>query len=723
MVDVPDAVVVELTGPVGVAVPLLASRTPVAPAAELGRLRAVAEGPRTPGLAGRPAAAGFRSSGERRGEGDSPVLDALRSLPELLTQRLLGALELTVAELDLAAVPDLSGLLGAPFTGRFAVTRLGRESEAVTGAVMLDRTWPGALPLVAALARRLAAHPDVAARLTVDPGLADEPGVAAAHGAAHLALGVATAAAVLHLVGSGEWAVEPPAVLGAGIGAAVLLLREAPMPAGYAAAVLARARAEYRLPVHAGQSALVSEHRFALLEGGGVPAVDFAGNGLVAVVLGGAVIRTGVESGHVSTTLRVLDGPPAGVAAGWEEIIEVSWRSGGTGAAVLGSGAGAPDLRRCTPPWPGDYRLRVHARGRDDLEERGSESYELVVWQAPAAPEVVYARTDRLGHRLRGEAEPVRPELPEAAYRWVRGSSLGEAATVTVVTGSDVAEVLRAFGADPGRPESARAVVEDLSRRRSVDPWVAVLDAGDAVLAVEWNGWTGSTVPVLVRASAGGRAASMFWNVNAATRLTFAERGDLLLAVEPAGDFAVPPALAVTFAGLDFADRNRSRWHMGLAAVQRFTGHGFTAEHLARIEAADVAFRIVPDLPPLYPNRHPRRADPLGAATGTLAGLPEPRLRELAWWAVAEAARYAGLSDDPDIAASLSARALTPDAVVRARRSQLDGGEHRALWLALHRATNPDPVTAVIETVDAARYIAGPHAANLIADARARIAG
>ncbi|MFC5007690.1 DUF6461 domain-containing protein [Dactylosporangium cerinum] len=724
MDDIPDAVLAALAGPVAAALPLLVARTPAAPAVELGRLRAAVDGlawPVRPGSGSHAAPGGLRSRG-RRGPGGSPVLDALGALEELLVQRLLGALELTVAELDLTAAPDLTGFLGEPFTGGYSVVSMGRKSEAVTGAATLERIRPGALPLVAALAGRLATHPHIAAVLEVDPGATDEAGIAAAHGAARLALGVATAAAVLHRVGIGAWATEPPTVLGAGIGTAVLLLRAAPVPDGYGAAVLARARAEYRLPNRSGGSALVSEHRFALTEGTDVPRADFTGNGLVAVVPGGAVIRTGVETGHVGFTLVVLDGPPPDVETIWEEVVEVSWRATGSGAAVPGPHERAPDPRRCTPPWPGDYRLRVHALGRDEPDDRGSEHYQLMVWQAPAAPEIVHARTDRLGHRLRGEPEPVRPERPEAVYRWLRDSSIGEAATVTVAIGTAVADVVAAFGADPARPESARALVDDLSRRRSIDPWVAVLDLGGAVLAVEYNGWQGSTAPVLIRASAGGRAASMYWNVNAVTRLSFAEHGELLLAVEPSGDLGAPPALAAALGDLDFADRHRDRRRMGLVAVQGFTGHGITAEHLARIAAADVAFRIVPDLPALHPDRRPRADHPLGPGIDVLTGLPEPRLRDLAWWAAAEAARYAGLGADPDVAASLAARALTPDAVRRARRSQLDDGEHRTFWLALHQATNPDPVTAVLATVHAARYVAGPHAADLIAGARARIA-
>jgi hypothetical protein len=93
-------------------------------------------------------------------------------------------------------------------------------------------------------------------------------------------------------------------------------------------------------------------------------------------------------------------------------------------------------------------------------------------------------------------------------------------------------DVLRAFGADPDRPESLRQISDDVTARMSIDPWVAVLEAGTAVLAVEYNGFQGADQAVLRRASAGGRAG-MFWNVNALTRLSFAEGGQMLASFEP----------------------------------------------------------------------------------------------------------------------------------------------------------------------------------------------
>ena len=92
---------------------------------------------------------------------------------------------------------------------------------------------------------------------------------------------------------------------------------------------------------------------------------------------------------------------------------------------------------------------------------------------------------------------------------------------------------------------------------------------------------------------------------------------------------------------------------MGLVAEKRFTGHSVTAEDLARIEAAGIGFRILLDLPILYPY-HPQHGDPLGLDLDALTGLPAPDLRELAWWAAAEAARHAGADSDPDIVASIA---------------------------------------------------------------------
>ncbi|MER7273058.1 DUF6461 domain-containing protein [Dactylosporangium sp. NPDC000244] len=531
--------------------PALMRRVPLTPARVLGRLNAPVEEPARPWM-----------------RTPEPAVDALTA------ERLLGALERFVARQDWGVERDLlTGVEPPPRGHRYAfVSAGGHESEAFAAARLLDGLRKGTAERVAALVRELATHPGVAPLLAVDGG--DEAAIAAAHGAAHLVLAVAVAGAVVHQV-------EPPvlvdpaaATVGLGLGAASALLRDTPLPAAYAGALLAKIRREYLLPRHMAGSVQAEAHRFGLAEGDLPDLADFSATGLVSGGDGGAVVRTGIADGWLRVEFVVLAGPPAEVEDDWEEAAEVSWRAL-EGQAALGH------LGRQTPPWPGDYRLRVYASGRDEAEA-DFERYKLVVWAAPAAPPLVLRRTDRLGHRLRGEPEPRRATRPEHAYRWVHRSELQVAATVTIVTGATLAEVVRAFGADPDRPEP---IAEDATDH------LMALDAGAAVLVVENNGYLGSHRDVLEAASAGGRAASMYWNVNAVTRLSFAERGRLIAQHEPWGRETWPRELAEVLDGIDFASPGE-RPGKGLVAVERFTGRGITAGDLAAIRATGVGYRV-----------------------------------------------------------------------------------------------------------------------------------
>jgi hypothetical protein len=59
---------------------------------------------------------------------------------------------------------------------------------------------------------------------------------------------------------------------------------------------------------------------------------------------------------------------------------------------------------------------------------------------------------------------------------------------------------------------------------------------------------------------------------------------------------------------------------------------------------------------------------------------------------------------------------------LQARATELEGRhQHRQAWLAAHAATNPDPLAAAINTLECARYVLGPHAADFLDLARERI--
>jgi hypothetical protein len=311
-------------------------------------------------------------------------------------------------------------------------------------------------------------------------------------------------------------------------------------------------------------------------------------NGLVQVVPGGFVVRTGATDVDLTVWLRVLaEEEPGGIALGsWDEVVDLSYDVVGGSASLTGPHAPARSRWPLTSPWPGPVRARISARGRDEVDPL-AEVYEIVLWPAPAAPEVVHKATDRLGHQLRGEPAPPAVVRPEAAYRWVDDSSIGEWATVTVVTGLGVDQVLKAFGADPDKP----VPFDELSEESDFGLWVAVLPVSGTVLVVEDCGWQGTQEPVLRRASTAGRAASMQWNTTGKTLLSFARDGTVL-------DMFLPPPYhqpddADVSAALDglALDYNHPT-ETGLAAVERFTGYRLRRADLDRIESAGVGYRV-----------------------------------------------------------------------------------------------------------------------------------
>ncbi|MCG8916478.1 DUF6461 domain-containing protein [Actinokineospora sp. PR83] len=544
----------QLIASVAEALPLVSARIPDAPAAELGRFRLL----------------------DRDHPYQTPVQAAHDALGPLLASRLLGVLELTVAELRVAAPGGLTAGLAPLTSGAFGLMSFGHEPATRKPLALVEAVNPGATALVVDLARALARESEVRRLLAVGAEVVGEEEIIAQHGRAHLALAVVTAGAVLREVGA-----DPVAVVATALGVAALLLHDAGAPPSYAAAALDKRRADYRLPLSASVHAVATGGHFALVEHGVAADPDFAENGLVAPIPGGVAVRTGVEAGQVQVGLDVLAEPPSEVdLAVWDEVVEVSWTAEAGFATLTG---GPQDCR--TPPWSGPYRVRVHARGRDGDDVEG---HHLVVWSAPAAPPIVHKRTDRLGHRLRGEPEPPVVTAPDAAFRWVHQGRLSVAATITSVTGLTPDEVVLAFGADPGVPLSW----EECQNGVEWVPAVAVRQCGDVVVAVEVNGFRGSDEAVLRELSRAGRAASMFWNAKAVTCLSFARGGEVLWAEELLDELPTSQAPEVRRAlpGLDFDDY-RHLEAKGVAAVARFTGGGPTERDLERLLHDDVAFR------------------------------------------------------------------------------------------------------------------------------------
>jgi len=524
------------------AIPLVLRHIPAASAVDLGRLAGArqARAPRR----------GSAVSSAFRGLSGTDVAAAVRS---------------AVDAVDVTASPDLVGHLVAR-QGEFGYLTSSTESEESLSLRLLDICHPGATDLVVEHVFRLVHDPGIAPLLAVGPEHTDEADIAGRHGAAHLALCAATSAALLRAL---DTDFARAAIVGTALGAAALLLRDRPMPAGYAAAVRAKRQAEYVYPGWSSATPVVSGHRFALADGPVPDTADFSANGLVTVVPGGVLVRTGVAEGYVSASLSVVAEPwPEIDLTGWDEVVEVSWR-----AEV---GEAGFDGRGVTPPWPGDLRVLVQATGRDDgVDER----YWVRVWLAPAAETVVHKLTDRLGHRLRGEPEPPVVVAPERDHWWVEKSAFQVAATVTAVVGLSVAEVLEVFGVDAETGSMAEARVGGIYQ------WIAVGEVDGVVVVFEDNGFAGTRDEVLHRLSRNGKAASAYWNVNAVTRLSFARDGEVLASFEPGPCPSDDPEVRAAFDPFDFVDR-RHRDAKLVAAVARFTGRTITEADFDAVEVA-----------------------------------------------------------------------------------------------------------------------------------------
>jgi hypothetical protein len=416
---------------------------------------------------------------------------------------------------------------------------------------------------------------------------------------------------------------------------------------------------------------------------------DFRANGLASAVPAGILIRTGTPEGRVFVTLSVVEQEPVPQLQPWAEIVDLSMD---LPEPVLTIGAEAVDL-----PGPGDYRVRIQARRRDvGVEEgqSGGEAFEIVTWPAPTQPTRIWALSDRLGHRLRGEVEPAPVVRPETAYRWVN-DAIGESGTVTMVTGMALEDVLRAFGADPTRPQTEGDV-------RHSDR-LAVGTLGDAVVAIQFSGWEGSRPEVLRRASAQGRAATMFWSITGATRFALAEDGEVLDLFEDWSAATSPQVLDLAH------DLDRYTYaeviERGLVVAERVTGAALTQDFVTNLIDAGVSYQVVPWLPDHLPfvERSDYSFGPLWPEKVALLAAAEAELREITWWAVSEMVRYWG-PDEPEVAATLQSRRFSSAAVMLARRAEVlsrPGNQGTAAsWRALHAATNPDARAALVAVAE-----------------------
>ncbi|MEU0156873.1 hypothetical protein [Micromonospora fulviviridis] len=134
-------------------------------------------------------------------------------------------------------------------------------------------------------------------------------------------------------------------------------------------------------------------------------------NGLVEADPDGEGVRIicGQETGHIAVTAELWDSAPPLDADGWQDIAEVStaWASRIMDFGTTTKGEDASVLRL---PGPGDYRLRVHGKNRDDEDPRSDtdpvEEYLIQVWPAPRTGPQTIKSTSRTAAGWLEQPEP-----------------------------------------------------------------------------------------------------------------------------------------------------------------------------------------------------------------------------------------------------------------------------------------------------------------------------
>ena len=139
---------------------------------------------------------------------------------------------------------------------------------------------------------------------------------------------------------------------------------------------------------------------------------EWTDNGLVEADPDGEGVRVlcGQEIGDIAVTAELWDAAPQLDTEGWQDAAEVSaaWQSPFVDFAT---NQREDDDEAVLPlSGPGDYRVRVYGRNRDDGDPRGDdeprEEYLIQLWPAPATVPVLHkatSDTSALWHRRHPE--------------------------------------------------------------------------------------------------------------------------------------------------------------------------------------------------------------------------------------------------------------------------------------------------------------------------------
>ncbi len=147
-------------------------------------------------------------------------------------------------------------------------------------------------------------------------------------------------------------------------------------------------------------------------------------NGLISAQGGIAIVLTGTAYGQIRLTAQASPRAPETVdLASWDDVVEVSLLfENGTAKILAGTGTVVPGLPLLSAAGQGPYRVRVHARGRDEAAaaspgqlDNPLEEHLVIAWPAVPAPELRYKLTDAYGAAIRS-TPPIRSIPPIRAH-------------------------------------------------------------------------------------------------------------------------------------------------------------------------------------------------------------------------------------------------------------------------------------------------------------------
>ena len=116
------------------------------------------------------------------------------------------------------------------------------------------------------------------------------------------------------------------------------------------------------------------------------------------------------------STAALGTAPPTIDLDGWDEVVDVSLTAPVGQLRPAALMAGSDPFPVLTVAGPGEYRVRVHANGRDtnidgvDTEPR--ERYLVLAWPEPAGPQRIHLHTDAYGDSVRRSFADA-PSIPE----------------------------------------------------------------------------------------------------------------------------------------------------------------------------------------------------------------------------------------------------------------------------------------------------------------------